>query len=181
MEIIRTNLNDCLVFKPDVYKDDRGFFYENRSRKYSDLGLPEFVGTNTSVSSAGVLRGLHFQKAPYEQGKLVECLRGKILDVAVDLRPGSSTYGQHYKVFLCGASRENPAVQLWIPPGFAHGFLAFVESQVSYHITAPYHPEAESGIAWDDPTLNIDWKLQELGIKKPLLSEKDQRLPKWEK
>lgn len=154
---------------PTVFKDERGYFFEAfQTEKYKAIiGELNFVQDNISRSSKGILRGLHFQKPPYAQGKLVQVLQGAVLDVAVDLRRSSPTFGQSFKKVL---SAEN-AIQLYIPPGFAHGFYTLEDQTLfSYKCTAPYHAAAEGCILWNDPTLNIDWEL----IQTPILSEKDQ-------
>lgn len=153
---------------PSVFKDERGYFFEAfQSEKYNVItGGQEFVQDNISKSSKGILRGLHFQKPPFAQGKIVQVLQGSVLDVAVDLRRNSATYGQSFKKLL---SAEN-AVQLYIPPGFAHGFYTLEDNTLfSYKCTAPYNAATEGCILWNDPTLKIDWELFEL----PILSEKD--------
>jgi len=153
---------------PSVFKDERGYFFEAfQSEKYNVItGGQEFVQDNISKSSKGILRGLHFQKPPFAQGKLVQVLQGSVLDIAVDLRRNSATYGQSFKKIL---SADN-AVQLYIPPGFAHGFYTLEDHTLfSYKCTAPYHAASEGCILWNDPALKIDWEL----FEKPILSEKD--------
>ncbi len=151
------------------FTDNRGYFYESfNQKKFEELiGEPiKFVQDNVSVSAKNVLRGLHFQNPPYAQGKLVSVLRGSVLDVAVDIRKNSKTYGKHQFVQL---SAEN-GLQFWIPPGFAHGFLALENDTVfSYKCTDYYHPESEGSLLWNDPDLAIDWK-----IKAPIISSKDE-------
>lgn len=155
------------VVKPTVFQDDRGFFFESYNKeKYIANGIAtEFVQDNFSKSQKGVLRGLHFQKPPYAQGKLVQVIKGSVLDVAVDIRLGSETYGQHYSILLS----EKNKTQLYIPPGFAHGFSTLEDNTIfSYKCTNNYHKESEDAIIWNDETLNIDWK-----IENPIISDKD--------
>lgn len=169
MKIFKTRLKDCLIIEPKVYKDDRGFFLETfQSSRYNDLAnisLP-FVQDNYSRSSKGVLRGLHYQKKK-PQGKLVRVVKGEVYDVAVDLRPDSSTYGGWEAIYL---SEENKT-QFWIPPGFAHGFVVISDTaDFEYKCTDYYDPSDEECILWDDPDLNISWP-----IENPKLSDKDSR------
>lgn len=169
MEVVHTALQGLLLLRPRIFGDQRGHFLEtfNRARFDEATGLRhEFVQDNESLSCAHVLRGLHFQEAPHEQGKLVHVVRGAVLDVCVDIRPGSTTFGQHVKVSLSGTTKE----MLWIPPGFAHGFVALENDTVfAYKCTGYYHPAAERTLLWNDPELNIDW-----GLEAPLVSPKDQ-------
>lgn len=151
------------------FNDSRGYFYESFNQvKYQEL-LGEsvnFLQDNISVSAKNVLRGLHFQNPPFAQGKLVSVLKGSVLDVAVDIRKNSKTYGQHESIVL---SAEN-GLQFWIPPGFAHGFLALEDETIfSYKCTNVYHPESEGSLMWNDADLAIDWK-----TKNPIISEKDE-------
>ena len=158
-----------MVLKPRVFEDGRGYFFESYSKRDFDKQVREitFVQDNESRSSYGVLRGLHFQKWPFTQSKLVRVLKGKVLDVAVDIRKGSPTYGKHVAVELSGENR----LQLFIPRGFAHGFVVLSEEAVfQYKCDEFYHPESEGGIAWDDPDLAIDWRIPESDVK---LSKKD--------
>jgi dTDP-4-dehydrorhamnose 3,5-epimerase len=153
---------------PAVYSDDRGYFFESyKETNYASIckGLT-FIQDNVSKSKKGTLRGLHFQKMPYAQGKLVQVLHGAVLDVVVDLRKSSSTYGKHFRIVLSAAN----AIQLYIPPGFAHGFLALEEDTIfSYKCTAPYHQESEGCLLWNDPDLNIDWGISDTAY----ISDKD--------
>ncbi len=163
---------DVILISARVFEDARGFFLE--TYKYSDFaahGIPEtFVQDNHSRSVRGVLRGLHFQNPPQAQGKLVRVVRGEIFDVAVDIRPSSPTFGQWVGEILSETNQR----MLYIPPGFAHGFLVLSElADVSYKVTAEYAPELDSGIIWNDPTIQIQWPLQ----GPPLLSPKDAALP----
>jgi dTDP-4-dehydrorhamnose 3,5-epimerase len=171
MEVIAAPIEGLLLIKPKVYNDERGVFFETFNRNdFKNAGLSlDFVQDNQSVSAKHVLRGLHFQVAPYEQGKLVRVASGEILDVAVDIRKNSKTYLKHYAVVLDSKNNQ----MLWIPPGFAHGFLVLKDDTVvTYKCTAPYNKEAERGIRWNDPEIGIDW-----GINNLVLSDKDKALP----
>ena len=173
MEIIKTEIEDVVILKPRVFEDSRGYFFESYSkREFDKLVRPvDFVQDNESMSVYGVVRGLHYQKWPFSQSKLVRVHRGCVLDVAVDIRKGSPTYGQSVSVELSGENRY----MLFIPRGFAHGFSVLSDEVVfEYKCDDFYHPESEAGIAWDDPTLNIDWKLPQSDI---ILSEKDKHHP----
>jgi len=167
MKITTTQIPDLLILEPKVFHDDRGYFYESYNEtKFIDLGFTvQFKQDNISRSIKNVLRGLHFQRPPYSQGKLVQVLRGSVLDVAVDLRKDSKTYGQHFKIEL---SEKNKKL-FYIPPGFAHGFLTLEDDTIfSYKCTNVYNKESEDGLMWNDSNIGIDW-----GIQSPLLSEKD--------
>jgi len=167
MEIIKTPIQGLLVINPDIFCDKRGYFFESWSKKsYQDIGLDlDFVQDNQSFSQKGVLRGLHFQNPPFEQGKLVRVIKGAVIDVVVDIRNDSRTYGQYFSVRL---SEENKKV-FWIPPGFAHGFIALEDDTIfTYKCTEIYNNESEGALLWSDTDLNIDW-----GVKNPLVSEKD--------
>lgn len=168
MEIISTPIKDVLIIKPQVFNDDRGAFYESfNSQKFNkEVGRNvTFLQDNISISKQNVVRALHLQKPPYAQGKLVSVIKGKVLDVAVDLRTNSETYGKHFSLEL---SSENK-LMLWIPEGFAHGFSALENDTVfSYKCTNSYNKESEMSILWNDPDLQIDWR-----IENPILSEKD--------
>ncbi|MBP7506178.1 MAG: dTDP-4-dehydrorhamnose 3,5-epimerase [Prolixibacteraceae bacterium] len=173
MKIINTPIKDLLVIEPRVFGDSRGYFFESFNKKvFEDYGLNyNFVQDNESMSKFGVLRGLHYQLAPYSQAKLVRVVKGSVYDVAVDLRKGSPTYCKWFGVEL---TEENKKLFL-IPEGFAHGFVVLSEEVVfQYKCTDFYHPESERGIIFNDPDLNIDWKLQEKDIH---LSKKDSELP----
>ncbi len=173
MTVTPTPLSGALVIHPQVYHDTRGYFYELFNKnKFAEHALPaEFVQDNFSKSQKNTLRGLHFQNPPYTQGKLVFAVTGKVLDVIVDIRKNSPTYGKNFTVEL---SEENKTM-LWIPPGFAHGFLTLEDNTIfSYKCTNVYHQPSESGIRWNDPFLGISWK-----IKNPILSEKDLNQPLW--
>ncbi len=173
MKIINTPLDGLLVFAPEIYEDDRGYFFESWNKKiFKEFGLNyEFNQDNQSLSKYGVLRGLHFQNPPYAQGKLVRVIKGKVLDVVVDIRSDSSTYGSHYKIEL---SETNKLI-FWIPPGFAHGFITLENDTIfSYKCTSVYNKQSEQALLWSDKTLNIDWQ-----IKKPIVSQKDQNAIKF--
>ena len=177
MEIIKTALEGVVIIRPKIFGDARGYFFESFNQKgFTEkvLGMeynPEdrtlFVQDNESKSSYGVVRGLHFQKPPYAQAKLIRVIKGKVLDVAVDIRKGSPTYGKHVAVELSGENHE----QLYIPRGFAHGFSVLSEEAIlQYKCDNLYAPQAEGAIIWNDPDLAIDWKLDAEDV---LLSEKD--------
>ena len=171
MEIIKTPLAGLLIIKPDVFEDDRGYFFESYNReKFRLYGIDEtFVQDNESKSKRGVLRGLHFQNPPFAQGKLVRVMRGSVLDVAVDIRKGSSTYGKWSSIVLSGQNKW----MYWIPVGFAHGFLTLEDDTIFfYKCTQVYNKESEGAIRWNDKELNIDW-----GVKEPVVSAKDEVAP----
>ncbi len=184
MKVIETKLPDVIVIEPDVYPDPRGWFLETWSRKrYEDAGIRErFVQDNVSFSSKAVLRGLHFQY-PQSQGKLIQVLSGEVFDVAVDIRVGSPAFGGWVSATLSQSNHK----QMYVPPGFAHGFCVLSETAIfSYKCTDYYSPSGEFGVAWNDPDLGIDWPITE-----PVLSKKDagypllrdiprQKLPKYE-
>ena len=172
MTLISTNIPDVKLLEPRVFGDDRGWFYESyNAETLGALGIDvQFVQDNRSFSAKqGTLRGLHFQKAPHAQSKLLSCTRGEIMDVAVDLRKGSPTYLQHVTVRL---SAENKRM-LFIPKGFAHGFLTLTDDvEVFYKVDALYHPESDRSVRFDDPQIAVPW-----GINDPTLSEKDKNAP----
>ena len=173
MEIIETPIEGLLVIEPQVFKDARGYFVETyNEERYRAAGIDaRFVQDNQSCSSYGVVRGLHFQRPPYTQAKLVCCTVGRVLDIAVDLRKSSKTYGQWYSVEL---SDENKR-QFFIPKGFAHGFSVLSETAIfNYKCDNLYHPEADGGILLNDPDLAIDWQIPE---NLRIISEKDTRHP----
>ena len=171
MEIIKTEIADLLIIQPQVFRDDRGYFFESFSQqKFIDAGLDlNFVQDNESKSQKGVLRGLHFQNPPFAQGKLVRVIKGSVMDVAVDIRKNSATYGKHVALEL----NEINKTMLWIPPGFAHGFVTLEDDTIfSYKCTNTYNKASEGSILWCDSDLNIDWN-----IENPNLSEKDKVSP----
>ena len=173
MKVITTQIPEVMIFEPDVFGDHRGYFFESFRQdifeKYNEK--VQFVQDNQSKSGFGVLRGLHFQRPPFTQAKLVQCLQGEVLDIAVDIRIGSPTYGHHVPVRL---SEENHR-QLYIPRGFAHGFIVLSENAVfSYKCDNYYYPQADGGLAWNDPDIKIDWIL---AIEEIKLSEKDKNQP----
>jgi dTDP-4-dehydrorhamnose 3,5-epimerase len=168
MTVTSFDIDGLLLIDPKVFSDDRGYFLETFNElKYKEIlgSQYTFVQDNLSLSAKGVLRGLHFQLAPYAQGKLVQVLKGKVLDVAVDIRRDSPTYGHYQSVELTEANH----LQFWIPPGFAHGFLTLEENTLfSYKCTQYYSPENERTFLWNDETLQINW-----GIDLPIVSKKD--------
>ncbi|NDK57159.1 dTDP-4-dehydrorhamnose 3,5-epimerase [Pontibacter fetidus] len=171
MDFKTFEIEGLVEFQPRVFRDDRGYFLETFSMKWFEpLGIqPNFVQDNQSVSTKGVLRGLHFQKPPYAQGKLVRVSSGRALDVAVDLRKDSLTYGK-YVTCILDAEKQNV---FYIPAGFAHGFVALEDNTTFlYKCTDFYQPSAEGGLLWNDPELGLDW-----GIENPLVSPKDEVLP----
>ena len=173
MNFLKTSIEGLVIIEPRIFGDDRGYFFEsfnlNTFRKH--IGEINFVQDNESKSSYGVLRGLHFQKPPYEQSKLVRCVSGEVLDVAVDIRKGSPTYGKHVSVLLSGDNKR----QFFIPRGFAHGFQVLSETAVfAYKVDNWYAPTHDAGIAWNDSDLSIDWPVES---EKILVSDKDAILP----
>lgn len=173
MQIIHTKIPGLYIVEPKVFADARGYFFESYSKRDFDAQATPvaFCQDNESKSSRGVLRGLHYQKPPFAQSKLVRCVLGTVLDVAVDIRRGSPTYGQWESVLLTGDNHR----QLFLPKGIAHGFAVLSEEALfQYKCDEFYHPESEGAIAWDDPDLNIDWQLPAKDI---LLSDKDRHHP----
>jgi len=169
MEVIKTAIDGLCILEPRVFKDSRGYFFESFSqREFDEKVCPiTFVQDNESMSGYGVMRGLHFQRPPFTQSKIVRCVKGAVLDVAVDIRKGSPTYGQHVAVELT----EDNHRQFFIPKGFAHGFAVLSDKAIfQYKCDEFYHPEADGGISILDESLGIDWKIP---IEKALLSEKD--------
>ena len=169
MEVIKTGIEGVVVIEPRIFKDERGYFFESFSqREFNEKVMPvNFVQDNESMSSYGVMRGLHFQQMPYTQSKLVRCVKGAVLDVAVDIRKGSPTYGQHVAVELT----EENHLQFFIPRGFAHGFAVLSETAVfQYKCDNFYAPQADGGIQLRDESLGIDWKIP---VAEAILSEKD--------
>ena len=171
MEIIKTPLEGLLIIKPDVFEDERGYFFESYNReKFLTHGIDvTFVQDNESKSKRGVLRGLHFQNPPFAQEKLVRVMSGSVLDVAVDIRKDSPTYGEWSSIVLSGQNKW----MYWIPAGFAHGFLTLEDDTIFfYKCTSVYNKESEGSIRWNDPDLQIDW-----GTDNPVISPKDQVAP----
>lgn len=169
MKVIETPIEGVVIIEPRIFADDRGYFFESFSERdfNAQVRTVHFVQDNESRSSYGVLRGLHFQKPPYSQSKLVRVIKGTVLDVAVDIRKGSPTFGQHVAVELSGENHR----QLFIPRGFAHGFSVLSEDVVfQYKCDSFYAPQSEGALAWDDPDLGIDWKIPSSDV---ILSEKD--------
>ena len=168
MNIIKTPIENLLVLEPKVFEDERGYFFESfNKKKLEDIGIKEsFVQDNQSLSNKNVLRGLHFQAPPFAQGKLVRVIKGSVLDIAVDIRKESATYGKYFSVIL---SEQNKKM-FWIPPGFAHGFLTLEDQTIfSYKCSGDYNPSSEGSLLWNDPQLNIEWNIDE-----PIVSAKDQ-------
>ena len=173
MKFIKTDIPDVYIIEPSVFDDNRGYFFEsfNKEAFEESLGTADFVQDNESKSSRGVLRGLHFQKPPYAQAKLVRCIEGRVIDVVVDIRKGSPTYGKHVSVELSGENKR----QLFIPRGFAHGFAVLSDTAIfAYKVDNTYAPEFDAGLRWNDPKLNIEWGINEDEI---FVSEKDSKLP----
>ena len=173
MEIIKTPLEGLLIIKPDVFEDERGYFFESFNHgKFLNLGLDlKFMQDNESKSKKGVLRGLHFQAPPFAQGKLVRVMRGSVLDVAVDIRRESPTDGKWESIVLSGQNKW----MYWIPAGFAHGFATLEDDTIFfYKCTNIYNKASEGSILWNDPDLNINW-----GLEAPVISDKDKISPKF--
>ncbi len=172
MKVEQTSIEGLVVIEPEIFYDSRGYFFEsyNQNLFIKKLGDFKFVQDNESKSSKGVLRGFHLQKPPFEQAKLVRCIEGEVLDVALDLRKNSSTYGKHEKVILSGDNKK----QFFIPRGFAHAFLVLSETAIfSYKVDNIYAPQSDSGIIWNDPSLLINWAIDD---SKLIISEKDKSL-----
>ena len=175
MKFVNTKIKNLIIVEPTVFGDDRGYFFESFNLKKFEKNIYQtrFVQDNESRSSRGVLRGLHFQKPPFEQAKLVRCVEGEVIDVAVDIRKGSPTYGDHIAVHLSGKNKK----QLFIPRGFAHGFSVLSESAIiNYKVDNPYAPSYDHGIIYNDKNLDIDCGLNQKEIK---LSTKDKDLPNF--
>ena len=173
MKFIKTKISDVIIIEPTVFGDNRGYFLESYNKKKFEevVGKTFFIQDNESKSSKGVLRGLHFQKPPFEQAKLVRCIEGEVLDVAVDIRKNSKTYGDHVAVLLSGKNKR----QLFVPRGFAHGFLVLSDSATfAYKVDNNYAPDYDAGIRWNDKELNIQWGLIDSIVK---ISAKDAELP----
>lgn len=173
MKIEKTFIEGLVIIEPQIFEDERGFFFEafQADMFKEKIANVDFVQDNQSYSKKGVLRGLHLQNPPHAQGKLVRVITGKALDVVVDLRKNSPTFGKHFK-YLLDASLNN---MMYIPEGFAHGFVTLEDTIFFYKCTNYYNKESESGIIWNDKSLNIDWK-----IENPLVSPKDEELPAFE-
>jgi len=172
MQFIKTNLPDVIIIQPKVFGDARGYFFESFNQKEFEkhVGQINFIQDNESKSSKGVLRGLHFQKPPYTQSKLLRCIEGEILDVIVDLRQDSLTYKQSLSIVLSGENKK----QIFVPKGFAHGFLVLSDTAtIAYKVDENYAPDLDSGIAWNDEEINIDWGISAEDIQ---LSGKDKNL-----
>ena len=173
MIFIETKIPDLIIIEPTVFRDTRGYFLESYNQKKFEevIGKISFVQDNESKSSKGVLRGFHFQKPPYAQAKLVRCCEGRIMDVVVDIRKGSKTYGQHFTIELSGDNKK----QLFIPRGFAHAFLVLSDTAIfSYKVDNIYAPDYDGGILWKDKELNIQWGMEDSEV---IISEKDAELP----
>lgn len=173
MEVIRTSIDGLYIIEPRIFRDERGYFFESFSqREFDEKVMPiQFVQDNESKSVRGVIRGLHFQRPPYTQSKLVRCVRGAVLDIAVDIRVGSPTFGQHLAVELTGENHR----QFFITKGFAHGFAVLSDEAVfQYKCDEFYHPEADGGIQLSDPSLGIDWQMP---LAEAILSAKDHLHP----
>lgn len=174
MEFVKCKIEGLYILQPKIFGDDRGYFYESfQAKEFAEHIQPSasFVQDNQSFSSYGVLRGLHFQRPPYAQSKLVRVIQGRVLDVAVDIRKGSPTYGQYEAVELSGENHR----QFYIPRGFAHGFLVLSEQALfQYKCDQYYNPASEGALAWNDPDINIAWPINPADVK---LSEKDKRHP----
>ncbi|MDB5005731.1 MAG: dTDP-4-dehydrorhamnose 3,5-epimerase [Mucilaginibacter sp.] len=173
MKIITTDIEGLLILEPRIFNDDRGYFYESYNKsKFAEAGIDaDFVQDNQSFSHKGAVRGLHGQANPFAQGKLVRVIAGSVLDVAIDIRTGSSTYGKHVSVMLSGENK----LMFWIPAGFLHGFATLEDNTIfTYKVNNLYDKASEIGVIWNDPTLNIDWGIAPSDI---LLSPKDELLP----
>ena len=177
MKFIETKISDLIIIEPTVFGDTRGYFLESYNQKKFEevVGKISFVQDNESKSYKGVLRGLHFQKPPFQQAKLVRCIEGEVLDVAVDIRKNSKTYGKHISVLLSGENKR----QLFVPRGFAHGFLVLSDSAIfAYKVDNIYAPDHDAGIRWNDKELNIQWGIEDGEV---IVSEKDAELPFFSK
>ena len=173
MKFIKTEIPDVYIIEPSVFGDNRGYFLESFNlEKFEENVYPiKFVQDNESKSSKGVLRGLHFQKPPFDQAKLVRCIEGRVMDVAVDIRKGSLTYGKHVAIELTGENKR----QLFVPRGFAHGFSVLSDTAVfAYKVDNRYAPEFDAGIRWNDKELNIQWGMEDSEV---MISAKDAELP----
>jgi dTDP-4-dehydrorhamnose 3,5-epimerase len=174
MQIQTTPIEGLLIIQPQVFEDPRGYFYESYNKqKFTEAGIDfEFIQDNQSLSQKGIIRGLHFQVPPFEQGKLVRVIQGAVNDVVVDIRKNSKTFGQHFLINLTAENRT----MFFIPPGFAHGFETLEDDTIFlYKCTNVYNKESEGGLLWNDPFLNISWQNND-----PLISDKDKILPTFE-
>ncbi|MDB5123786.1 MAG: dTDP-4-dehydrorhamnose 3,5-epimerase [Mucilaginibacter sp.] len=175
MKVIETPLKGVLIIEPRIFDDARGYFYESYNKaRFTEAGIAvDFVQDNQSLSQKGAVRGLHGQADPFAQGKLVRVINGKALDVAVDIRKGSTTYGKHFSIELSGENKR----QLWIPAGFLHGFSTLEDDTVfTYKVNNYYDKASEIGVIWNDPDLGIDWGIDQ---NTAVLSPKDELLPKF--
>ncbi|MCJ8211616.1 dTDP-4-dehydrorhamnose 3,5-epimerase [Mucilaginibacter sp. RS28] len=176
MNITTTAIEGLVIIEPRIFPDDRGYFYESyNKKKFADAGIEaDFVQDNQSFSQKGTLRGLHAQAPPFAQGKLVRVIQGRVLDIAVDIRKNSPTYGQHVSVELSGENHK----QFWVPPGFLHGFVTLEDNTIfTYKVTGYYDKNSEIGVIWNDPTLGIGWGIADTEV---LLSPKDELLPAFD-
>ncbi|UEG53975.1 dTDP-4-dehydrorhamnose 3,5-epimerase [Mucilaginibacter daejeonensis] len=176
MKVTTTAIEGLLIIEPRIFPDDRGYFFESyNKKKFEDAGIiADFVQDNQSFSQKGTLRGMHAQAPPFAQGKLVRVIQGRVLDIAVDIRKDSPTYGQHVSVEL---SSENQ-LQFWVPPGFLHGFVTLEDDTIfTYKVTNYYDKDSEIGVLWNDPTLALGWGVNETEV---LLSPKDELLQKFD-
>jgi dTDP-4-dehydrorhamnose 3,5-epimerase len=175
MKFTETKIKGLFIVEPKLWRDDRGYFYESYSKNaFEQAGIfADFVQDNQSLSQKGTLRGLHAQKDPSAQGKLVRVIQGSVLDIAVDIRRNSSTYGQHVSIELNGSDHK----MFWVPPGFLHGFVTLEDKTIfTYKVTKLYDKAAEIGVHWNDSDLNIDWGINHSEI---ILSDKDKELPQF--
>ena len=173
MKFTKTKIEGLIIIEPRVFGDERGYFLESYNEKEFEkaIGKVSFVQDNESKSAKGVLRGLHFQKPPFDQAKLVRCIEGEVLDIAVDIRKNSKTYGKHVAVLLSGVNKR----QLFVPRGFAHGFLVLSDTATfAYKVDNTYAPEFDAGIRWNDKELNIKWGMEDSEV---IISAKDAELP----
>jgi dTDP-4-dehydrorhamnose 3,5-epimerase len=175
MKYTTCGIEGLLIIEPNIFGDDRGHFFESFNQQEFDEAVGSahhFVQDNQSLSSKNVVRGLHFQAPPYDQGKLVRVVQGSVLDVALDIRKNSPTYGKHFSIVLSGDNKK----QFWIPPGFAHGFATLEDYTIfQYKCTNFYHPSSEGSIQWDDQSLGVEWQVQN-----PIVSEKDKKGTMWQ-
>jgi dTDP-4-dehydrorhamnose 3,5-epimerase len=172
LKLIKTNISGLIIIEPKVFSDSRGFFFEpyNKLKFDQHVGKIDFVQDNESKSVRGVLRGFHFQKPPFDQAKLVRCIKGEVLDIALDLRKNSLTFGKFESIILSGDNKK----QFFIPRGFAHAFLVLSETAIfSYKVDNVYAPDYDCGVIWSDPSLSIDWGLEEIDL---IISDKDKKL-----